>query len=224
MRRPLCLVARSWACRAHAFLNARPRSAKVTVNTLLETLTAERSALAADVLRASGRLRLQLHGESMLPILWPRDVVEIESCSIADARPGDVVLALREGRFFLHRFLFHCHPSGFLLQGDSMPAPDLQFPDEALLGRLAGRGDRCADQRSTGQGYPAKSRAHPQFAASRAVLPLRPWSWAIGRLLCYCGPARRLALKLHAIRDRRRHNVQNVESACHNTAIDLGVS
>jgi hypothetical protein len=78
------------------------------VNTSFETLTAERSTLAADVLRASGRLCLQVRGESMLPILWPRDVVEIARCSIADARPGDIVLALRGGRFFLHRFLARC--------------------------------------------------------------------------------------------------------------------
>jgi hypothetical protein len=223
LRRLLCHVARLLVCRARAFPSARPRSAKVTVNTSLESPTAERSALAADALRASGRLRLQVRGESMLPILWPRDVVEIESCSIAEARPGEIVLAFRSGRFFLHRFLARCRPGGFLLQGDSMPAPDPQFPDDALLGRLASREDRCADQRSTGQRYPAKSRAHTQFAASRPVLPLRPWSWAIGRLLCYCGPARRMALMLHAVLEQR-DNVQNVESACHNPEIDLGVS
>jgi len=197
------------------------------VNTSLESLTTERSALAADVLRASGRLRLQVRGESMLPILWPRDVVEIASCSIEEARPGDIVLALRGGRFFLHRFLAHCHPSGFLLQGDSMSAPDPQFPDDTLIGRLAGREGRCADQRFANQRvadprYPAQNYAHQQFAPSRPVLPLRPWSLAIGRLLCCCEPARRLALKLHAIWEQR-DNVQNVESACHNAAIDFGV-
>jgi hypothetical protein len=224
LRRPLCRVARSLACRAHALPNARPRSAKVTVNISLDTFTAERSGLAADVLRASGRLRLQVRGESMLPVLWPRDVVEIESCSIADVRPGDIVLALRGGRFFLHRFLAHCDPSGFLLQGDSTPAPDPEFPDEALLGRLAGCEGRCADQRFTGQRQPAHSGARRQFAGSRLVLPLRPWSWAVGRLLCYCGPARRLVLKLHALREQHRNNAQNAEGACQNAAVDLGAS
>ena len=218
LRRLLCHVARSLPCRAHALPNARPHSAKVTVNTSFETLTAERSTLAADVLRASGRLCLQVRGESMLPILWPRDVVEIARCSIADARPGDIVLALRGGRFFLHRFLARCGPGGFLLQGDSMPGPDPEFPDEALLGRLEAREDRCTDQRIADQGHPAPNCARQHFAAFHPVLPLRPWSWAVGRLLCYCGPARRLALKVHA------HNVQNVASARHNLAIELGVS
>jgi hypothetical protein len=188
------------------------------VNEPSATSACERSALAADVLRASGRLRLRVRGESMLPVLWPRDVVEIKACSIEEAKPGDIVLALRDGRFFLHRLLARCRPSGFLLQGDSMPAPDPQFPDDALLGRLTGREDRCA-----GQNYLAHNCARRQFGTSGPVLPLRPWSWAIGRLLCYCEPARRLALRMHAVREQR-HSLQKLEGACRNAGIDLGVS
>jgi hypothetical protein len=160
----------------------------------------------------------------MLPILWPRDVVEIATCSIEEAKPGDIVLATRGGRFFLHRFLAHCRPSGFLLQGDSMPEPDPRFPDEAFLGRLAGHEDRCADQNFANQRYSVQKHSRQQFAASRPVLPLRPWSWAVGRLLCYCEPARRLALKLHAIRKQHRQSAQTVESPCPAAAIDLGAS
>src|SRR5712671_4942005 len=105
--------------------------------------SAERSALVADALRRSGRLgqsvRLRVHGESMLPALWPGDVVEIASCSLEDVRPGEIVLALRDGRLFLHRFLTPCKPSGFLLRGDSMPGPDPRFPPGAMLGRLVRR-------------------------------------------------------------------------------------
>ena len=198
------------------------------MNKSLDTIGAARSAFVADVLRASGRLRLQVRGESMLPILWPRDVVEIADCSIEQARRGDVVLALREGRLFLHRFISRCQPSGFLLQGDSMPAPDPQYPDEALIGRLAGPPVRCADlrcaeQRSAEQRYPALLGARDQFAASGSVMPLGPWSWSIGRLLCYCAPARRLALKIHAVREQR-DNVQKVGDGLRNAAIDPGVA
>ena len=85
--------------------------------------SAEGSALVADALRRSGRLRqivrLRVHGESMLPALWPGDVVEIASCSPEDVRPGEIVLALRDGRLFLHRFVGRfndpCKPNGFLL-------------------------------------------------------------------------------------------------------------
>jgi len=95
--------------------------------------SAERSALVADVLLRGGRLRqsvrLRVHGESMLPALWPGDVVEIASCSLEDVRPGEIVLARREGRFFMHRLVGRFNDTsttnGFLLRGDSMPSPDL---------------------------------------------------------------------------------------------------
>src|SRR5277367_622282 len=103
--------------------------------------SAERSALAADALRQSGRLRLRVRGESMLPTLWPGDVVEIASCSIEEVRSPEIVLAARDGRFFLHRLIAPCTPDGFRLRGDSMPACDPQYPPEALLGRLVRRPD-----------------------------------------------------------------------------------
>ena len=167
---------------------------------------AERSALAAASLCESGRLRLQLRGESMLPTLWPGDVVEIASCSVDDVHPGEIVLALRAGRFFLHRFVTRLQPGGFQLRGDSMPGSDPQFPDEALLGRLM-------------------SRAEQGQSEDRPLLPLRPWSWAIGQLLCHCGPARRFALKLHARRRRHPGENRNAERALINVgAVDPGAS
>ncbi len=150
---------------------------------------AQRSALAAESLRQGGRLRLQVRGESMLPTLWPGDVVEIARCSPDDVRPGEIVLALRDGRFFLHRFVAR-QTDSFLLRGDSMPAYDPQFPSEALLGRLVHRVERWQFHSEVAQGE------------ARLVPPLRPWSWAFGKLFCHCGPARRLALKLHAHRER----------------------
>jgi hypothetical protein len=138
----------------------------------------ERSALAAEALRQSGRLRMRVYGESMLPTLWPGDELEIVRCSVHDAHAGDVVLAVREGHFFLHRFVARCKPGGFFLQGDSMPTPDPKFPDEALIGRLA-------------------------VTAGHSL-----WSRAIGRVLCFCSPARRLALRLHELQAHRERAQQ----------------
>lgn len=152
---------------------------------------AERCALVVDSLRTGGRLRLQVHGESMLPILWPGDVVEIKSCSLGDVMPGEIVLASRAGRLFLHRFMGRSQ-NGFVLRGDSMPHPDPQFPDEALLGRLVSRSQE-PEQEATEQARPA--------------LPLRPWAWAMGWLICFFAPARRLALMLH---DRSKRNARKM--------------
>jgi Peptidase S24-like len=160
--------------------------------------SAERSVVAADALRSSGRLRLQVHGESMLPTIWPGAIVEIASCSIEDVHPGEIVLALRDGRFFLHRF-FRREPSGFLLRGDSMPVTDPSFPDDALLGRLVSRGQVSK-------------------YSSFLLCILCP---AIGRLLCYCGPVRRVALHLHRRRGERRHEIEGLREACPGRPIDL---
>ena len=172
--------------------------------------SAERSALVADVLRRSGRLRqgvrLHVHGESMLPALWPGDVVEIASCSLEDVRPGEIVLALRDGRLFLHRFVAPCTPNGFLLRGDSMPGSDPLFPPEALLGRLV----RSADE---GRGVSA-ALCSQAFGAK--------WSRAVGMLLCHCGLARRLALKLHSRRKASARGFRNSEPSADMSSAKLG--
>jgi hypothetical protein len=156
---------------------------------------AERSAFAADLLRHNGRLRLRVHGESMLPALWPGDVVDIASCSMKDVRPGDIVLALREGRFFLHRLAALGTMDGFRLRGDSMPGCDPQFPPEAFLGRLTRIGNEQTS--STWLGV--------------------EWCRALGILFCYCTPARRLALKLHARRKARKSRAPEPVSKLHST-------
>jgi hypothetical protein len=118
----------------------------------------------------------------MLPSLWPGDVVEIARCSMGDVGSNEIVLAARDGRLFLHRFVAPCTQSGFRLRGDSKPGCDPQYPPEALLGRLVLR--------------PGEWRG----LSSATVLPATV-SRALGVLLCYCGVARRLALKL---KSRRR--------------------
>jgi Peptidase S24-like len=177
----------------------------------------EPSALIVEALRRSGHLRqsvrLRVHGESMLPVLWPGDVVEIASCSLEEVRPGEIVLARREGRLFLHRFVGRfndpCTPNGFLLRGDSMPGPDPQFPSEALLGRLVQKVDEgravCA------------TALRPGFRAKWFGVK---WSRALGMLLCYCGLARSLALKLHSRRKARE--LRNSGVAAGMRSADMG--
>ena len=176
-------------------------------DTTRSSWSAEGSALVAETLRASGCSRLRVHGESMLPALWPGDVVEIASCSPEDVRPGEIVLALRDGRLFLHRFLAPCKPSGFLLRGDSMPGPDPQFPPGAMLGRFV---RRVGEERSV------------------AAVTQRRWfavecSRALGMLLCHCGVARRLALKLHSRRKAPARDLRHSEPAADMSSAELAV-
>jgi hypothetical protein len=155
-----------------------------------ESWNAHREALAVEALRASGRLRLKVRGESMLPTLWPGDVAEIEACSMDAVRPGDVVLASRGGRFYLHRLLSY-NERGFKTRGDSMPGADPIFPFESLLGKV--------------------------IAAKRAGKPvlveLRPWNRAVGLLFCHVGFMRRIALRLHEPRTASELNFADRETA-----------
>ncbi len=163
---------------------------------------AERSALAAETLRTAGSLRLHLRGESMLPVLWPGDLADIQSCTLEDVEPGDIVLALRDGRFFLHRLLVR-QSNGFLLRGDSMPGSDPAFSPDALIGKLV-----CCQ----GQGHVR------QLGASS-------WSRAIGYILCHWGIARRVALKFHRIRQQQSsHRSLHRNGIPEVGAIDLGAS
>ena len=155
------------------------------------SLSPQREALAVEALRHTGRLRLQVRGESMLPALWPGDVVEITACSLDGVRHGEIVLAFREGRLFLHRFLAHREPNGFLTRGDSMPGPDPVFQADALLGKLM----------------------HVVREGHTVSALVQPWSRVVGVFLCHCSSARRAALRFHGWRNSRRLQVADLETA-----------
>ena len=162
------------------------------------------SALVADALCGRGSLRLRVHGESMLPTLWPGEVVEIEGCPPEEVRPGEIVLARRDGRLFLHRLVAPCAPNGFRLRGDSVPDADPPYPPEALLGKLV----RQANVPGLGCGA--------QWFGVK-------WSRAVGMLLCHCGVARRLALKLYGRQETSVHEFRNPESAADLGSAEPGV-
>jgi hypothetical protein len=170
----------------------------------LSTWSAVRSALVADVLRRSARLRVrqlvrgEIHGESMLPTFWPGDVIEIESCSLEDVQAGEIVLAQRDDRLVVHRLIARCTQNNFLLRGDSVAFPDPPLPSEALLGRLVRRANGRVNE---GRGLTA-SALRPRFAAK--------WSRAVGMVLCHWGLARRVALKVHS---RRKASARGFRTA-----------
>jgi signal peptidase I len=98
-----------------------------------------RCYLAAEMLSRRGKLSVRAFGSSMLPTLWPGDIVEIESCSLADVRDGDVVLTVQEGRFFLHRLMEITSRGAdeqMITRGDSMPASDPPVHLEDFLGKV----------------------------------------------------------------------------------------
>jgi hypothetical protein len=118
----------------------------------------------------------------MLPTLYPGDVAEIEACSLDDVAPGEIVLAFRDDRFFLHRLMSSKGNRSFVARGDSMPGADPSYTTEQFVGKLAA---------ANRDGQPVS-------------LTARPWTRALGFLFCYSSIARRIALRLHHSRNSQR--------------------
>ena len=140
--------------------------------------------LAAEVLRAGGRLRLQALGNSMLPSIWPGDVLCIEHKRGEEIVPGDIVLVARDGRFFIHR-LIKKYESRWITRGDSLPQSDPPVEEIQVLGKVA--------------------TIHRK---GRAVCPngrVSPLAAVFAALLCRWDLLRNLALRVHLLRDRRAY-------------------
>lgn len=97
--------------------------------------------LATQVLRSWGTLRLRVTGLSMLPTLWPGDVLTLRSLDFEHAEPGELVLYMREERFFVHRVIRKsCAEDNMFLitRGDCMEKDDPPVPADGLLGKVTG--------------------------------------------------------------------------------------
>jgi signal peptidase I len=97
-------------------------------------------ALAAEVLRSFGCLRFVATGWSMLPMVWPGDVLLVDRVSPDQLQPGDVALVGRGGRLCAHRVAStpkHSESRYWITQGDAMAVPDDPVTESDLLGRVS---------------------------------------------------------------------------------------
>jgi len=119
-----------------------------------EARSEAKGQLFLETLRSSGRARLAVTGASMLPSIWPGDVVEVRRESLEEISRGDVVLCTRQGGFCAHRVVEKvAGPERTLLitRGDALPAPDPPVAPEELLGRVTAvlRGGHRVEPRLT---------------------------------------------------------------------------
>jgi len=109
--------------------------------------------LAGEILRWFGTLRLQVTGHSMLPSVWPGDVLLIERCGFGQVSGGEIVLYTREGKLFAHRVICAAadvEGSRLVTQGDAMPVPDFPISASEFLGRVSQivRAGKCSEPAS----------------------------------------------------------------------------
>lgn len=140
-------------------------------------------ALVGEMLRRRETVRLELRGTSMLPSLWPGDLLTIQSAAYDELVPGDIVLVMRDNRFFVHRLVERRRDQDciwWITRGDAVPQNDAPVAAWELLGQVSGarRGQRI-------------------FVPSRRVSRLCS---ALAWMLCRWGRFRSLALNIHAAR------------------------
>ena len=54
--------------------------------------------LIQDVARTTGEVRLRVTGASMLPAIWPGDLLTVRRCDLSELEPGQIALYRRDGK------------------------------------------------------------------------------------------------------------------------------
>jgi Peptidase S24-like len=137
-----------------------------------------RCSLAAEALRSWGTLQLRATGVSMLPTLWPGDLVTVESRQREQVGPGEIVLYMRQGRFFIHRIVSRDLTGDAVLlatRGDCMFEDDPPVRSSEVLGKVT-----------------QIWRSGSAFPPARTVSPFcRILAW----LFCHCSLFRQVGLR-----------------------------
>lgn len=98
-----------------------------------QTRDDHKCALAAEILRRAGTVTICAFGTSMLPIIWPGDILTIEHTS--DLAAGDIGLVARDGRFFVHRLL-RVEGENCIFRGDVLRTSDPIAVRSQILGKV----------------------------------------------------------------------------------------
>jgi len=95
--------------------------------------------LFAEALRLYGKARLRVRGTSMMPAVWPGDILTICREDVSQVVPGKIVLFIRDRRLFAHRIREKVSQEGklvLLTRGDRLSENDLAISDCELLGTV----------------------------------------------------------------------------------------
>jgi len=99
--------------------------------------------LAGEVVRTFGRVRVRVTGTSMIPAVWPGDVLVVERRAAEKIERGEIAVAERDGRLLAHRVIGRSADAGpasgtagTITHGDSLLAADEPLRAEELLGTV----------------------------------------------------------------------------------------
>lgn len=89
----------------------------------------------AEVARRFGEVRLKVTGTSMLPAIWPNDILIVSSCTLSELSPGKIALYQRKGALVAHR-ITHVFDDHLITRGDSVSQNDAPVPEFEIVGRV----------------------------------------------------------------------------------------
>lgn len=147
------------------------------MNATVEPSAQSKLELIAEVLRSGHSVSIRVRGASMLPSIWPGDLVTVEPLGPVTIGCGDVILFTREARVFAHRVRRSGPIEGaWITRGDSVPQEDSPVERGELLGRVTmiRRDDRAI-----------------------RIQKLGPLQRFLGRVLGSCARLRSPVLRLH---------------------------
>jgi hypothetical protein len=91
--------------------------------------------LVADVARTHGTVRLAVAGASMVPVLWPGDLVSVERCDSSELRTDSIIVIRQNGKLIVHRFV-HRADDRIVTRGDARPRNDEPVSASDVVGRV----------------------------------------------------------------------------------------
>ncbi len=93
--------------------------------------------LAAEILGAGGSISVRALGTSMIPSIWPGDLLMIDSISPQQIMTGDVILFRQQSRFYIHRVVrTDTYGGSWITRGDALLEQDPPVRPSELLGRV----------------------------------------------------------------------------------------
>ena len=91
--------------------------------------------LIADVVGSFGEVRVKVTGSSMIPAIWPGDVVVVHRSDGVELKPGEIVLSMREEKLVAHRIVYICDDS-VITRGDTLYSDDPPIGKSEIVGRV----------------------------------------------------------------------------------------
>jgi signal peptidase len=91
--------------------------------------------LIADVVRAQGTVHLKVAGSSMVPTLWPGDLVTVGRCEPSELQTGSLIVFRQDERLIVHR-LMHWEGGCVVARGDASSRFDRPAPASDVIGRV----------------------------------------------------------------------------------------